>query len=67
MNSETGVVEKIQIITGVNKDIDNIVLKNVETWKFSLAQKNGKAVKSQYHWRFFNGAEVSFEIKMIIY
>jgi TonB family protein len=59
--NESGIIEKIQIIKGSDSDINNIVLKNIETWKFSPAQKDGKKVKAQYSWHFFNGDEISFE------
>ncbi|PJA95343.1 MAG: hypothetical protein CO129_12295 [Ignavibacteriales bacterium CG_4_9_14_3_um_filter_34_10] len=58
--NETGVIEKIQIVNEVDKSIDDIVIKNVQSWKFIPGNKDGKAVKSQYRWKYFTGAEIAF-------
>lgn len=55
MLNENGTVDKVEIIQGNNKKINNLVLSSIKNWRFKSGIKDGKNVKSQYRWKFHSG------------
>ncbi|MFZ1519641.1 MAG: energy transducer TonB [Ignavibacteriaceae bacterium] len=55
MLDENGTVDKVEIIQGNNKKINNLVLSSIKNWRFKSGIKDGKNVKSQYRWKFHAG------------
>ena len=54
---ESGKVEKLLTISTAGIDYSNLIASEVSSWKFEPAVKNGKSVKSQYHWELTLPAE----------
>lgn len=53
--NENGTIDKIVVNNNLNSEVDNFVVQTISTWKFKPATKNGKAVKSQYNWKYYSG------------
>lgn len=50
--NENGDVDKVKVDMGPNNEYADLVFNTVKNWKFEPAKKDGKAVKSQYRWRY---------------
>jgi TonB family protein len=50
---EEGNVKKVEVVRSPDIKYTNLAVKGFENWKFLPGKKDGKAVKSQYWWKFY--------------
>lgn len=50
---ENGNVEKVKVFNSPNENLTKLAIEAFEDWKFIPGKKDGKEVKSQYNWRFY--------------
>jgi TonB family protein len=55
--NEKGNVNKIKVEKGPNNKYTDVIVNTVKDWKFDPAEKDGKAVKSQYKWAYDGGVQ----------
>lgn len=50
---ENGNVKKVKVFNSPNENLTKLAIEAFEDWKFIPGKKDGKEVKSQYNWRFY--------------